>query len=92
MRLYLVQHGEAKPETEDPDPAPHRQGAANVRKVATATAALVSAARIIHSGKTRARQTAEIWALTLGVPTEAAADFHPTTTRPSGPDGSGRRT
>ena len=76
MRLYLVQHGEAKPESEDPDRPLTDQGAADVRKVA-AGAAVVGAARIIHSGKTRARQTAEIWAQTLGVPIDASDGLSP---------------
>ena len=79
MRLYLVQHGEAKSEAEDPDRPLTDRGAAYVREVANrATAAgLVKVDRILHSGKTRARQTAEIWGETLGVKIEAADGLAP---------------
>lgn len=72
MRLYLVQHGEAKSEAEDPDRPLTDRGAAHVREVADrATAAgLVAVDRIVHSGKTRARQTAEAWGERLGIKVE----------------------
>jgi phosphohistidine phosphatase len=77
VRLFLVQHGEAKPDSEDPDRPLTDTGAANVRRVAAACAQLVTARLVIHSGKTRAHQTADIWAETLGVPVEAADGLAP---------------
>jgi phosphohistidine phosphatase len=79
VRLYLVQHGEAKSEAEDPDRPLTEQGASQVRQVADAAAAagLVTVERIVHSGKTRARQTAETWGETLGVKIEEADGLAP---------------
>ena len=80
MRLYLVQHGQAFPAAEHPDRPLTDQGQREVTAVAALLARqppLVS--RILHSGKTRARQTAEILAdhLTPGQPVEAAAGLDP---------------
>jgi phosphohistidine phosphatase len=79
VRLYLVQHGEATSEAEDPDRPLTDRGAGQVRQVAAAATAarLVDVERIVHSGKTRARQTAEMWAEKLGVPVETADGLSP---------------
>ena len=61
MQVYLVQHGEAKPEAEDPARPLTNRGREEVRRVAERAAALgIQVAEIRHSGKLRARQTAEI--------------------------------
>ena len=80
MRLYLVQHGQAFPAAEHPDRPLTDQG----RREVTTVAALLARgqprlSRIVHSGKTRARQTAEILAdhLTPGQPVEAATGLDP---------------
>ena len=63
MDFYLVRHGEAKPEEEDPARPLSDQGREGVRRVARKAAAMgVKAAEILHSGKLRAKQTAEILA------------------------------
>lgn len=63
MRLYLVQHGEAKPEAEDPQRPLAESGRQAVEKVARhAARAGVRPQSILHSGKLRAQQTAEILA------------------------------
>lgn len=63
MVLYLVQHGEAKPEQEDPARPLTDRGRDEVGRVARHTGALrLQIAEIRHSGKLRARQTAEILA------------------------------
>ena len=71
MRAYLVRHGEAK--GADLDPARHltARGADEVQRIASAAvdALAIRPARIVHSGKARARQTAEIWASLVGVST-----------------------
>lgn len=60
MDAYLVQHGEAKPESEDPARPLTDRGRDEVRRVARRAAALgLPMAEIRHSGKLRARQTAE---------------------------------
>ena len=63
MRLYLVQHGQATSEVEDPERPLTDQGVDDVERVARYAVAKLSvgADRVVHSGKTRARQTAEIW-------------------------------
>lgn len=66
MQVYLVQHGEAKPEAEDPARPLTDRGREEVRRVAERTAALgIQVAEIRHSEKLRARQTAEIFAAAL---------------------------
>lgn len=69
MKLYLVQHGEAKPKEEDPDRPLTDAGRGDVEAVAAflATQPELRLARILHSGKTRARQTAELLGARLSV-------------------------
>jgi len=63
MEVYLVQHGEAKPEAIDPARSLTDQGREEVERVARRAAALrLQVAEIRHSDKLRARQTAEILA------------------------------
>jgi len=67
MKLYLVQHGEAVPEIKDPARPLSAQGKADVERMASFLARSgVRAAKVIHSGKTRARDTAVILAGPLG--------------------------
>ena len=78
MRLYLVQHGEAKSEKEDPERSLTDRGTAEIRAVAEAAKrAGLKPAQIYHSGKTRAQQTAHILADALGCPVEGAAGLKP---------------
>ena len=66
MRLYLVQHGEARSEAEDPTRPLMEKGRTEVRRVAAAAQNLaVSPVKILHSGKLRAQQTAELFAEAL---------------------------
>ena len=63
MKIYLVQHGEAVTKEVDPERPLSEQGIADVRRVArTLKQAGVEVERVIHSGKLRAHQTAEILA------------------------------
>ena len=63
MEVYLVQHGEAKPESEDPERPLTYTGRTQVEAAARHIAACgVAASKILHSGKLRARQTAGIFA------------------------------
>ncbi len=63
MQVYLVQHGLAKSKEEDPARPLTAAGRDEVERVATAAAAAgVRPASILHSGKARAEQTAEIFA------------------------------
>lgn len=66
MELYLVQHGPAKSETEDPQRPLTEEGRRTVERVAAFLAPLgLRIERIEHSGKLRARQTAELLAQAL---------------------------
>lgn len=61
MLLYIVQHGDAVPEQIDPDRPLSDKGRADIRRLAEwLSSHHVSVAQILHSGKTRARETAEI--------------------------------
>jgi len=61
MKLYLVQHAEPKQEEEDLQKPLSDEGWSDIRKVAAFVArhADVHVGSIMHSGKTRAQQTAE---------------------------------
>ncbi len=60
MTIYLVQHAQAKPKEDDPQRPLSDQGLSDIRKVATFLGNRgIQVSRILHSGKLRARQTAE---------------------------------
>jgi phosphohistidine phosphatase len=79
MDIYLMQHGEAAAEADDPARPLTDAGRAAVSRVAArAQAAGVSIDRFWHSGKLRAEQTAQILAAALGAaPTEARDGLAP---------------
>lgn len=61
MFLYLIQHGEAKSEKEDPERGLTDKGRADVQKTALFAQNLkLSASTVFHSNKTRALETARI--------------------------------
>ena len=61
MKIYLVQHGEAAAKDVNPERPLTEQGRTDVQRVARALKqAGVEVKRVIHSGKLRAQQTAEI--------------------------------
>ena len=67
MDLYLMQHGEAVAESEDPARPLSAAGRAAVDRVAErARAAGVRIDRCLHSGKLRAEQTAQLLAGAVG--------------------------
>lgn len=67
-KVFLVQHGEAKSEAEDPQRSLTENGKVTVEKVATWAAQIgIQVDEIRHSGKTRAQQTAEIFAKHLNI-------------------------
>ena len=79
MRLYLTQHGKAMTEEQDPERPLTAEGEADVRRVIELAPAFgrITAWRLVHSGKARARQTAELWANALGLPVEPADGLAP---------------
>jgi phosphohistidine phosphatase len=63
MELYLMQHGEAVTEAEDPARPLSERGRADVERVAEqARAAGIELSQCVHSGKLRAEQSAQILA------------------------------
>ena len=62
MALFLVQHGYSLPKDKDPKKGLSPEGIAETKRIAeVAKAYQVLVSGITHSGKTRARQTAEIF-------------------------------
>ena len=74
MTLFLVQHGEAKPETDDPERSLTERGAEIVGNMAEWAARMGLTVGVIrHSGKRRAEQTAAIFGKYLNPPTGVIA-------------------
>lgn len=69
MKVFFVRHGQAKDEKEDPKRPLSDRGKFDVMKVASLTAAsgMVDIEKIFHSEKLRAKQTAEIFAVSFGL-------------------------
>ncbi len=79
MKLYLMQHGDALAKNIDPDRYLSERGQADVGRVASFLTQRIEISRVVHSGKTRARQTAEFFEhLTVsGKPVEAISGIKP---------------
>ena len=81
MRVYLVQHGAAVPKDEDPERPLSPSGREDVKRMASFLArSRVSVARVIHSGKRRATETALLLSGVLGpgsIVEEMAAGLQP---------------
>jgi phosphohistidine phosphatase len=68
MKLYLIQHGEAKTEKEDPERSLTEIGEEEIKRVSKAAEKLnIRPLRVYHSGKKRARQTAGLIAAGLKI-------------------------
>lgn len=66
MALYLVQHGQSLPKDKDPQKGLSEEGISETKRIAEiAKESGLLVTGITHSGKTRARQTAEIFASAL---------------------------
>ena len=78
MRLYLVQHGEAKSEAEDPERSLTIRGEEETKKISGAAKRLgIHPSRIYHSGKKRAEQTAGIIAKAFGLSVQPGQGLNP---------------
>ena len=78
MRLYLVQHGAAVAEEVDPARPLSATGRSEVARVACFLAASgLRIGQLLHSGKLRAEQTAEILGATLESTPEAGTGLNP---------------
>ncbi len=61
MRLYIVQHGDSVPKEIDPDRPLSDRGRADIQRLTDWLSSHdVQIVQILHSGKTRAKETAEI--------------------------------
>ena len=66
MALYVVQHGKSLPRAQDPEKGLSAEGKMETERIAdVARGYQVRVSRILHSGKKRARETAEILSLRL---------------------------
>ncbi len=66
MALYVVQHGKNLPKAEDPEKGLSVEGKMETERIAgVAKGYRVKVSRIVHSGKKRARETAEVLASVL---------------------------
>ena len=80
MSLWVVQHGDALAKDVDPDRPLSEKGRSDVERLAAHLARCgIRVARVDHSGKTRARQTAEILATAVQASgcAEAVANLEP---------------
>ena len=78
MKLYLVQHGEAMSEAEDPLRGLTPIGENEIKKVARMAKRMgLNPSKIFHSGKLRAEQTADIIGKALSKPVEATKGLAP---------------
>jgi phosphohistidine phosphatase len=80
MKLYLLQHGDALPEEVNPDRSLSELGRNDVIRLAEFVGKNdIRVQRVHHSGKTRARETAEIIAaqIATGVIIEATTGLNP---------------
>jgi phosphohistidine phosphatase len=76
MSVYLVQHGKSLPKDKDPEKGLSEEGIAGAERIASVAGGYhVHVTRIVHSGKKRARQTAEIMASSLQ-PIEGVHEGH----------------
>ncbi len=66
MVIYLAQHGQALDKTIDPDRPLSETGWSDIQRMAEFIAGHLHVDRIVHSGKTRARQTAELLSSGIG--------------------------
>ena len=62
MKLFLVRHAEAKSREEDPASHLSGKGRMSAEKIASFLAGKITVEKIFHSGKTRAKETADIFA------------------------------
>jgi phosphohistidine phosphatase len=78
MRLYLVQHADALPSSADPERPLSPAGRKTANALAAACARYhLEAAEVIHSGKARARETAEAIAEACNLDARAVPGLDP---------------
>jgi phosphohistidine phosphatase len=66
MALFMVQHGKSLSKDKDPNKGLSKEGTAETERIAEVAGGYqIPVSRIVHSGKTRALQTAEIFGRAL---------------------------
>ena len=76
MKIYLMQHGEAKSKADDPERGLSDQGQKDVQEMANfINRNEISVNRIIHSGKLRVQQTVEIISENMSTATTEVSDL-----------------
>lgn len=69
MALYLVQHGKCEPKEVDPQQGISAEGRLEVERIASVASHYgIRVEEIVHSGKYRALQTADIFASVFNIP------------------------
>ena len=79
MLAYLVQHGKAKSKDEDPDRPLTDEGRKEIEAVMLLMMQFgaITAARVVHSGRRRAEETAELIAMKLEAGVDAVEGLGP---------------
>jgi phosphohistidine phosphatase len=79
MKLYLVQHGKAVAKDVDPGRPLSQLGHAEVKHLVELLSGRIEVSRVVHSGKMRAQQTAEIFLARIadGLSLEAISGIGP---------------
>ena len=78
MQIYLIQHGDAKPEEEDPERPLSETGIRETEGIAAKLQKLgTKPAKIFHSPKLRARQTADLFSSALKADSEEIDGLKP---------------
>jgi len=78
MKLFLMQHGQAKLESEDPERSLTVRGEEETKKISGAAKRLgIRPSKIYHSGKKRADQTAGIVARALDLSAQLGQGLNP---------------
>ena len=79
MKLYLMQHGDALAKNIDPDRPLSEIGQSAVERVASFLSGRIEITHVMHSGKKRARQTAELFKNLVvgGLPIEPISGIKP---------------
>ena len=74
MKLYLIQHAKAASKEKDPERGLTSEGLGDIQKIATFIEPMnISVDMLWHSGKTRARQSAEVVAEVVRIKGELAS-------------------
>lgn len=79
MKLYLVQHGDALSKDVNPERPLSDQGRSSVMRLAAFLRGRIQVLHVVHSGKTRAQQTADILAASVAPdhPVESVTGINP---------------